>query len=619
MLQRSRLVGWVVFFVYGFFGMPRPAHLTAKHTHAVEPAAADSGEVSASPEYTPACWDWQPVSLGAFGLPSGFDGANGLAGLTYADEEGFEVQVFAGALYVGMEADNLLGARLWRSRPGFSPPRSQADWQEVIADAAGNPFGDSDRSQNDHVDSLAVFRDELYVSIANRSNQPSGVRLYRSRDGGSGSWQEASGSLGAGFGDPNNENFKDMQVFDGRLCGGTWNEADGAEVWCTPDGNTWELKNTPGYGDSANQVIWSGEVFAGGLYFGVQNHGRDPQDPADDRAAIYRAFDLDGMPAWEQVYDGPPGSYAAALLPPFQDRLYAAIPGAGGVTILASASGGPGSWQPASRPGIDGTPANFSVVVDGGAEYNGWLYMAASNLRQGVSIYRTDGRAGEDGLLDWQRSSLPGLQPGGGGYANLAVFGGRLYAWVTSYRDGQRVYQMICPVCERRAVDGPGEIRLETVGAQITLASGSLAAVEVCAFPEAFPAEAGSGAAALPGYFEVRTLPAEAHAASAVSLSFPGLRGMDPGTAPAYALSRVRAGRLYFCPVEFQRLDFTAGQAGCGRVSSPAGTWMLLPAELAGSAQPGATTGQAGRLALGGAALAVTLLLAAWRRRKIGG
>lgn len=139
-----------------------------------------------------------------------------------------------------MEANNSLGARLWRTKAGVTTPATQADWEEVAADSQGYPFGNYDLLQNDHIDSLAEFNNFLDVSTGNRGNggeTPTGALLYRSASSNSDSW--GSPLISAGFGDINNENFKDMVVFQGWLCGGTWNQTDGAEVWCSQDGQTW--------------------------------------------------------------------------------------------------------------------------------------------------------------------------------------------------------------------------------------------------------------------------------------------------------------------------------------------------------------------------------------------
>ncbi len=183
-----------------------------------------------------ACRGWTQVNDGAFGLG---DPSN--QSPPYSAEEGFEVLVFKDELYVGMEGDNLLGSRLWRTKAGVVIPSGQSDWEEVAADDNGYPFGVSDTEQNDHIDSLAEFKGYLYASNANRSGSPKGTLVYRSATGASNSWTLVNT---AGFGDTKNENFKDMVVFTVAstkastdwLCGGTGNLATGAEVWCTSGG-----------------------------------------------------------------------------------------------------------------------------------------------------------------------------------------------------------------------------------------------------------------------------------------------------------------------------------------------------------------------------------------------
>ncbi len=62
-----------------------------------------------------ACYTWPQVNDGGFGIGVG-TGAKPFDG-----EEGFEVTVYDGRLYVGMEADNTLGARLWRTTDANEP------------------------------------------------------------------------------------------------------------------------------------------------------------------------------------------------------------------------------------------------------------------------------------------------------------------------------------------------------------------------------------------------------------------------------------------------------------------------------------------------------------------
>ncbi len=160
----------------------------------------------------------------------------------------------------------------------------------------------SNLAQNDHIDSLAVFKNRIYASTANRTGSATGFRLYSSETGDSGDWFDVTFSADPGFGDPANENFKDLQVFNDHLCGGTWNESVGAQVWCSSDGTTWQIKNRSGFGDPKNIVIWSGTVFDGFLYSGVQNLGDDPDNSRDDVAIVYRTSTVAGVDDWERVF-----------------------------------------------------------------------------------------------------------------------------------------------------------------------------------------------------------------------------------------------------------------------------------------------------------------------------
>ncbi len=190
-----------------------------------------------TPAYPGACSPWVQVNAPAFGLPGTLAEGAPPQPLPFQSEEGFEVLVFKEQLYLGMEADNQLGARLWRTRSGVRLPWNQADWEEVSTAPGAFPFGVTDLAEADHIDSLAEFNGQLFVSTAARGDPPAGTRVFRSPSGDPGTWEDALAALGPGFGDPANENFKDMQVFEGWLCGGTWNAATGAQVWCTADGS----------------------------------------------------------------------------------------------------------------------------------------------------------------------------------------------------------------------------------------------------------------------------------------------------------------------------------------------------------------------------------------------
>ncbi len=384
------------------------------------------------PPPAPPCLHWQMVAAPAFGLPPGPDGS-------YRGEEGFESLVFDGQLYLGMEADNTLGARLWRTRRGIRMPFSQSDWEEVLADARGRPFGVEDRRQNDHVDSLARMGTWLYVSTANRSGSPLGFRLFRSPSGNPGSWEPADAVQGAGFGDPANENFKSMTPFGEYLCGGTWNETSGGAVWCSRDGLHWERKSPPGFGEPRLEIVWSLMAHDGFLYAGGQSFG-ERKDHREDRAFLFRTSSLAGTPVWERVFSGEKGSGRVLLLGEMEGDLFISARSRGGMQVLRSASGAEGTWRRAALPGMENNPGNLDTIVDGAVVFGEALYVAVYNPYTGVQVWRTSA-ADEDG---WELAAPPGLNDFRTFAAVLTVFDGHLYAWTSNYVLGQTALRADC-------------------------------------------------------------------------------------------------------------------------------------------------------------------------------
>lgn len=415
--------------------------------------------------YADACSAWTPVNDGAFGMGTGSDG-------DYCSEEGFEVVVFNDQLYVGMEADNTYGARLWRTKAGVRVPTGQADWEEVAADANGWPFGNAVITQNDHIDSLAVFQGALYASTANGGTSTYGTLIYSSTTGDPGSWTQA---ISAGFGDTHNTNFKDMRVFQDWLCGGTQNMQTGAQVWCTQDGAQWEQKNASGFGVISNTLIASTGVFSGELYVGVASEGIS--------GSVWRTDDL---ATWTQVFtsmEHPRVEIAA----PFDGYLTIAAGAYDGrdlgdptIAIYRSATGDPGSWEEVGAI-IGSNPRNTRTIVDGTTVYNGALYLATMNKVTGAEVWRTT-----DGAT-WTQQNASGFGITDIFAAQLIPFNGYLYAWTSNYTAGQRVYRTGCPICQTRIVTGTGRFDFDGVGASITLTAGLPEAITVCVRPDAPP------------------------------------------------------------------------------------------------------------------------------------
>ena len=517
--------------------------------------------------YPGACEPWTQVNDDAFGMGTGADSS-------YAYEEGFEVLVFDNQLYVGMEADNSFGARLWRTKRGVVLPRSQADWEEVAADADGNPFGVPDRAQNDHIDSLAAFQGYLYVSTANRGSSTLGTRVFRSPTGDPGTWEDAIAAYGPGFGDPDNTNFKDMQVFQGWLCGGTqnWDWANrnapdwnpGAQVWCTDDGTTWVQKNANGFGDPANIQVWSGYVYGDALYFGVQNYGANPNSRADDVGVLMRTTDLSGTPVWTEVYRGDPGSYRVDILGDLDGFLYISVRSPDGIVILRSATGDPGTWSQVNAPGMNGDPANFGAVVDSATVYNGALYIGVANFNTGVQVWRTTGELRGGPLVDWVQVDGGGLGDPNNKYTELIPFHGYLYAWTSNYVTGQQVRRTKCPICQSRVIYGPGTYTFDRVGAEVTFSAEDLQALEVCVYPGAVP-ETPPADQIVRRHYEFHPTPPTASLTATLALSYAVDELTTTAALPqrtAYLL-RQAAGGWIPCPPEQRGRDPATRRVTC--------------------------------------------------------
>ena len=398
------------------------------------------------------CQAFTQVNDSAFGLGGGADS-------TYSSEEGFEVVVFKDQLYLGMEADNSFGARIWRTKAGVVQPASQADWEEVAADANGYPFGVSNIAQNDHIDSLAVFDGYLYASTANGGTSKHGTRIFRSPNGAANSWEDAIEAYGAGFGDIYNTNFKDMQVFQGYLCGGTQNWNVGTQLWCTSDGTTWTQKNISGFGssfyDNRTVEVWSGFVYNDALYFGVQNLGALRSDISDDVAKVFRTFDINGTPTWREVFSGTAGSYRADILGELDGYIYISTRSSGGIAIFRSSSGDAGTWTQVNVSGMDGDVNNLYSVVDNAVLYNGNLYMAVVNSAEGLELWRTSGELVDESHVDWEMVGSNGLGNTQNTHAQLITFNDNLYAWTSNYSSGQEVLYTTCRTQESTATDTP--------------------------------------------------------------------------------------------------------------------------------------------------------------------
>lgn len=361
-----------------------------------------------------AIWNWEQIVDDGFGRTGPFTGENI-----------FALYNWRGCIYAGIEGHNTTeGAVVYRSCDGKTFTRV-------------NEYGFGDPAENDHVDSIVAFGDYLYVSTAVRNENFNGFKLYRSLTGDLGSWETV---ISDGAGSSTNENLKDMTIYNGELCGGTWNDVNGAAVLCSPDGTTWRQVNTYGFGNSNNKIAWISEVFNDYLYVAVQNN--------IEGGELWRTNDLSN---WEKIIDQGYGYGTNELFlrsaTTFGDYLYIfAKNGADNNLQLLRTSDGTTFTQ--------ATTFDMNTTLDGPIGpsfiYDNYMYTSLADFTNGTVIYRSN-----DGV-NWEALSIQGVD---GSNNNTGGFiteqQGYLYIGLDNTSLGQQVWRALIPVPAPLSTPGP--------------------------------------------------------------------------------------------------------------------------------------------------------------------
>ncbi len=191
------------------------------------------------------------------------------------------LEVFNGYLYAGTWADETNGGEVWRSGDGLN-------WTRVVSQG----FGDTN---NEAIASFAVFNDYLYAGTRNDST---GGQVWRcSVTSGCNENSDWGQVIGDGFGDANNTRAFALIVSGDYLYCVTWNFTTGAEVWRTDDGTNWEQVGSDGFGDSNNWCT-NGDnsvtIFNDRLYIGTWNYANGGEVWQSTGGLIYLPIILKG-------------------------------------------------------------------------------------------------------------------------------------------------------------------------------------------------------------------------------------------------------------------------------------------------------------------------------------
>ena len=221
-----------------------------------------------------------------------------------------------------------------------------------------------------------------------------------------------------GFGDLANDSVWSLNTFNGQIYAGTEN-VNGAQIWRSTDGKNWSQFTPPW--TSANDTVMDMGTFGSYLYAGTDN------------AAGGEIWRTDGS-SWSQVVGGGFGdsnNYAIDSFVVFSNVLFAATSANNGIfQIYSSTTGDLSSWTAVVNDGFgsNGVTQDVKLYV-----FGSYLYIGLA--RNGVAeLWRT-----ENGTV-WSPVFTNGLAANNTTVSALANFSGTLYIGLRNVTTGGEVW-----------------------------------------------------------------------------------------------------------------------------------------------------------------------------------
>lgn len=278
----------------------------------------------------------------------------------------YDLVQFDGRLYAGTynwdgATQKTLGAQVWRSVDGTG-------WEQV----ASGGFGDA---TNGAAFRMAAFGNRIYTVTDSFTNTHSS-EIWRSASGDTGSWGRVVENA---FGDADNW-ISAFEASATHLYAGTWNDADGAQVWRSSDGGSWAQVNANGF-DGTNTGVISFAEFHGQLYAGTRNWTTGAQ--------IWRCTTCDAPGSWSQVMgngfgDGNNGHVRDLYVQ--ADQLYATTYNeATGLEVWRTSDGV--NWTEVGSAGLgdsNNRGTHFDRVI---ADFDGRLFVGTQNYPNGAELW----------------------------------------------------------------------------------------------------------------------------------------------------------------------------------------------------------------------------------------
>ncbi len=313
---------------------------------------------------------------------------------------------FGGPLYAGTW--NTGGAQVWCSTNG-------SDWVQLAPGWS---------SSYTSVFDAEAFGGALYFGLG--KDVVGGGEIWRT-DGVS--WSRAAAG---GLGDANNTGFNALAIFSGSLFAATTNMTSGVEIWrrLAGDVDSWQQKNSDGFGKGATAQDVTMDVYDGHLYVGV---GRS----ASQAAELWRA---DESLAWTDVFTdglGNPNNSNVSAMAEFGGYFYVGLRNmTEGGEVWRSENGL--DWTPVITGGL-GTAANTRPY--GLIAFDDQLYLVFSNLADGAQVWRTS-----DGV-HWSRIAEGGWGDAYNVYSDYfdkaaAIFNNSLYIGTLNNAGGGEIWQL---------------------------------------------------------------------------------------------------------------------------------------------------------------------------------
>ena len=204
---------------------------------------------------------WAPMDVTGFSDPDNVDVGS--------------LAVYNGMIYAGI-TNQVTGAQIWRSFTG-----DNNTWTQVAPATPGTVPA--------NITGFAEFGGALYAAVEAKEGP---AQIWQSFGGSSGSWTTV---VSDGFGDVNTLYTGGLAVFGGNLYVGAGNTADGAQLWRTNDGTTWEPAIPSAFGDPNNQLVEMVYVFQNELYASVKNSVTGVEIWRTADGTIWEQANLDGF------------------------------------------------------------------------------------------------------------------------------------------------------------------------------------------------------------------------------------------------------------------------------------------------------------------------------------